>query len=255
MSGAAMETVIPVIIGILATIFIGALVALVIVCKKRYCRNPDYISRQYLENEPDNNLVGVEDENNDDVGENGVELDDVTARDRIDLILQDDAWVSDVTGLVPHCLAILKIAHLLTDKLVSMTLNGDQQLQSPETITELVSVARRIGPRVDDVVNAMYPPLDPRLLEARCSALVLSVSHLVLLTKSTSRLSAMLDWVDQSLADVDDHLQALREASIAFEATMLSISLINGNGSSAAAEGNASSSSSDVQISNDSSAV
>lgn len=46
-----METVIPVIIGILATIFIGALVALVIVCKKRYCRNPDYIGRQYLENE------------------------------------------------------------------------------------------------------------------------------------------------------------------------------------------------------------
>ena len=46
---------------------------------------------------PDNNLVGVEDEANDDVGENGVELDDVTARDRIDIILQDDAWVSDVT--------------------------------------------------------------------------------------------------------------------------------------------------------------
>lgn len=222
MSDDGLDTVIPVIIGILTATFVGALIALVLICRRKYCKGPDYLTRQYLENEPDNNLVGADEELYEDAGYNGVELDDVRTRDRIDLIIQDDHWVSDVTGLAPHCLAILKIAHLLTDKLVSMSLNSDQQLQSPETMTELVSVARRIGPRVDDVVNAMYPPLDPRLLEARCSALVLSVSHLVLLTKSTSRLTTLLDWVDQSLADVDDHLQALRQSSIAFEAAMLS---------------------------------
>ena len=75
--------------------------------------------------------------------------------------------VSYFSGLVPHTLAILKTAHLLTEKLVRVTLNNAQQLQIPETLTELVSVARRIGARVDDVVRSMYPPLDPRLLEAR----------------------------------------------------------------------------------------
>jgi len=41
----------------------------------------------------------------------------------------------------------------------------------------------------------------------RCSALILSVNHLVLLTKKTGTVSEFLDWVDQSLADVEDHLQ------------------------------------------------
>lgn len=71
------------------------------------------------------------------------------------------------SGLVPHCLAILKVTHQLTEKLVSVTLSDAHQLQFPETLTDLVAVARRIGSRVDDVVRSMYPPLDPRLLEAR----------------------------------------------------------------------------------------
>jgi len=71
--------------------------------------------------------------------------------------------------LLPHCLEILKTAHHLTDKLVSVTLTNTHQLQFPETLTDLVAIARRIGTRVDDVVRALYPPLDPRLLEARCS--------------------------------------------------------------------------------------
>jgi len=70
--------------------------------------------------------------------------------------------------LLPHCLEILKTAHHLTDKLVSVTLTNAHQLQFPETLTDLVAIGRRIGTRVDDVVRALYPPLDPRLLEARC---------------------------------------------------------------------------------------
>jgi len=69
---------------------------------------------------------------------------------------------------LPHCLEILKTAHHLTDKLVSVTLTNAHQLQFPETLTDLVAIGRRIGTRVDDVVRALYPPLDPRLLEARC---------------------------------------------------------------------------------------
>jgi len=59
------------------------------------------------------------------------------------------------------------MCHMLTDKLVGMTMGSATELQSPETLTDLVAIAKRIGPRVDDVVHSMYPPLDPRLLEAR----------------------------------------------------------------------------------------
>lgn len=71
--------------------------------------------------------------------------------------------------VAPDCLAILKIVHEVTERLIHGTLQSAQQqlLHSPEILTQLVSVAQRIGPRVDDVVNALYPPLDLRLLEAR----------------------------------------------------------------------------------------
>ena len=52
-----------------------------------------------------------------------------------------------------------------------------------ERVHEIAQVSRLISPRVDDVVRSMYPPLDPRLLEARSSALVLSVSQLALIVR------------------------------------------------------------------------
>ena len=70
-------------------------------------------------------------------------------------------------GLVPHCLEILRTCHNLTEKLVGLAMGNSHQLRSHEKITDLVTVAKRISPRVDEVVRSMYPPLDPRLLEAR----------------------------------------------------------------------------------------
>ncbi|XP_060553348.1 uncharacterized protein LOC132714467 [Ruditapes philippinarum] len=110
-------------------------------------------------------------------------------------------------GLVPQCFAILKTCHELAERLVGMTMNNTDKIRTEEMLTEIVSVAKKINPRVDEVVNSMYPPLDPRLLEARCTALVLLVSHLVLVTKQACRLSQNIGWIDQSLADADDHLK------------------------------------------------
>ena len=36
---------------------------------------------------------------------------------------------------------------------------------------------------------------------------MLSVSHLVMVTKNACHMSGVLDWIDQSLADVEDHLR------------------------------------------------
>jgi len=44
-------------------------------------------------------------------------------------------------------------------------------------------------------------------LSDRCSSLMLSVNHLAMLAKTACSLSGVLDWVDQSLADVEDHLK------------------------------------------------
>jgi len=74
--------------------------------------------------------------------------------------------------VAPDCLSILKIVHDVTERLIRGTLQHQQQLlHSPEILSQLMTVARNIGPRVDDVVNALYPPLDPRLLEARSVSL------------------------------------------------------------------------------------
>jgi len=45
------------------------------------------------------------------------------------------------------------------------------------------------------------------LLHGRCSSLMLSVNHLAMLAKTACSLSGVLDWVDQSLADVEEHLK------------------------------------------------
>ncbi|XP_076436547.1 transmembrane protein 98-like [Babylonia areolata] len=210
-----MDLVVAIAIVVLATVFLGALVALVFVCRHR-CRSSDLISQQHKDNRPDVQLIGG---STDGLQQpvSDVELDDVQINPRLEEVLNNEQWVDDATGLIPHCLSILKTCHHLTEKLVGMTMGNAQNICTQETQTDLVSIARRISPRVDEVVKSMYPPLDPRLLEARCTALVLSVSHLVMVTKNACHMSGVLDWIDQSLADVEDHLRILREASVACE--------------------------------------
>ncbi|KAL8609335.1 hypothetical protein ACOMHN_048891 [Nucella lapillus] len=214
-----MDLVVAIAIGVLATVFLGALVALVFVCRHR-CRSSDLISQQHKDSRPDVQLIGGSSEGLQQPVSD-VELDDVQFNPRLEEVLNNEQWVDDATGLIPHCLSILKTCHHLTEKLVGMTMGNAQNIRTQETQTDLVTIARRISPRVDEVVKSMYPPLDPRLLEARCTALALSVSHLVMVTKNACHMSGVLDWIDQSLADVEDHLRILREASVACEMNRL----------------------------------
>lgn len=57
------------------------------------------------------------------------------------------------------------------------------------------------------MVRSMYPPLDPRLLEARAAALTLAVSHLALIARyECQQRGKTLSWIDKSLAEMDGHL-------------------------------------------------
>ncbi|XP_077516249.1 transmembrane protein 98-like isoform X2 [Amblyomma americanum] len=155
-----------------------------------------------------------------------MELDDVRLHPDIEKILADEQWVDDATGLVPHCLAVLKTCHQLTERLVTASVGSVRRPASQAQLAELAQLAQRVGPRVDDVVRAMYPPLDPRLLEARCTALMLSVVHLTLVMRSLCGQPSSPGWIDEYLAHAEAHIQVLREAGLAADTTSPQVSLM-----------------------------
>lgn len=60
----------------------------------------------------------------------------------------------------------------------------------------------------------MYPPLDPRLLEARAAALSLAVTHLVLITRyECGQKGKSVAWINRSLAEMDSHLVVSKSVS------------------------------------------
>uniref|UniRef100_A0A8C8HWP2 Transmembrane protein 98 n=1 Tax=Oncorhynchus tshawytscha TaxID=74940 RepID=A0A8C8HWP2_ONCTS len=252
-----METVVIVAIGVLATIFLASFIALVVVCRHRYC-HPHHLlhhfnsksngltcwfeainlwieqsdftalrSKQYMglilsqhtgakfSSQPNVDLIGAMETQSE---PSELELDDVVITNpHIEAILENEDWIEDASGLVSHCISILKICHTLTEKLVAMTMGSGAKVKAPASLSDIITVAKRISPRVDDVVRSMYPPLDPILLDARATALLLSVSHLVLVTRNACHMSGSMDWIDQSLHAAEDHMVVLREAALASE--------------------------------------
>uniref|UniRef100_A0A8C9T6L5 Transmembrane protein 98 n=1 Tax=Scleropages formosus TaxID=113540 RepID=A0A8C9T6L5_SCLFO len=209
-----METVVIVAIAVLATIFLASFVALVVVCRHRYCR-PTSPCTSSSPSKPTVDLIGAMETQSE---PSELELDDVVITNpHIEAILENEDWIEDASGLVSHCIAILKICHTLTEKLVAMTMGSGAKVKAPSSLSDIITVAKRISPRVDDVVRSMYPPLDPILLDARATALLLSVSHLVLVTRSACHMTGSLDWIDQSLHAAENHMAALRQAALASE--------------------------------------
>ncbi|XP_010559745.1 PREDICTED: transmembrane protein 98 [Haliaeetus leucocephalus] len=150
-----METVVIVAIGVLATIFLASFVALVVVCRQRYCHPKDL--RHHYDTKPIVDLMGTAETPSE---PSELELDDVVITNpHIEAILENEDWVEDASGLVSHCIAILKICHTLTEKLVAMTMGSGARVKSPASLGDIIVVAKRISPRVDDVVRSMYPCL------------------------------------------------------------------------------------------------
>lgn len=78
---------------------------------------------------------------------------------------------------------------------------GDQQ----KKLWEIIKVAQRISPRVDDVVTSMYPPLDPRLLESRCLSLVLSVTQLAMVIRYLCHIKS--SWLDDAICELEQQVK------------------------------------------------
>ncbi|XP_054165661.1 transmembrane protein 98-like [Oppia nitens] len=205
-----MESIVMVAIGVLCLVFVGSLTALIMICHHRYCRK-DFFSKHFTDSRPDVGLISGH--NGYDNSLNNMELDDVRLHPNIDKILADTQWVDDATGLIPHCLAILKSCHHLTERLVAATMSAMTRYQEEEQqykLWEIIRVAQRISPRVDDVVQSMYPPLDPRLLDSRCLSLVLAVSQLAIVIKYLCHVKSQ--WIQEALDELDFQLKVLRDA-------------------------------------------
>ncbi|CAG2163055.1 unnamed protein product [Oppiella nova] len=206
-----MESIVIVAIGVLCLVFVGSLVALIVICHHRR-RSNRWSQRIRWGHNAINNM----------------ELDDVRLHPDIDKILADTQWVDDATGLIPHCLAILKSCHHLTERLVAATMSAMTRYQEEEQqhkLWEIIRVAQRISPRVDDVVQSMYPPLDPRLLESRCLSLVLSVSQLAIVIRYLCHVKS--HWIQEALQELDVQLKILRDAGQTLLDTSLTPSNVN----------------------------
>lgn len=200
------ETLVAVALVVLAAVFLGSLAALALLCYRRASSTKQHQLFSNPDMRPEVELISGGDIWSE------LELDDVRLAPQIDKILNDTQWVDDATGVIPHCLAILKLCHQMTERLVATTMTPIHK----DKLHDIIEVTRRLSPRIDDVARAMYPPLDPRLLEARCSALILTLTllawHARYLTSNTT-----VTLINEALTDMDRHLSVLREAAMAHE--------------------------------------
>lgn len=158
-------------------------------------------------------------------------LNDIGLGSALEQILCDDQWMDDASGVIPHCLAILRTCHSLTERLAELASirpignnKGTMSYDAAQATARLIEATKRVPSRVDDVVRSMHPPFDVRLLEARLAALVLAVSQVALLTQSvaippnnsvviSARGAAVGQWIDEALNDMHAHLLVLRHIS------------------------------------------
>uniref|UniRef100_A0A7E4ZQP5 Transmembrane protein 98 n=1 Tax=Panagrellus redivivus TaxID=6233 RepID=A0A7E4ZQP5_PANRE len=90
--------------------------------------------------------------------------------------LSSNQWVYDVSGILEHCVAVLKLSHTLTDKLAKIPLTSI----SPQLNDVICQATSRVVPRFDDLLKSMAAPnVDVRLIEARVIALVTTCFSLV----------------------------------------------------------------------------
>ncbi|GFR71189.1 transmembrane protein 98-like [Elysia marginata] len=223
-----MELVVILAIAILVFIsFSCSIVLIVYAVRERCCKKSDLLSEQHSkDSRSDAQLIADASGRNSMHEMGGVELNDVEILNpRLEELLNNEQWVDEASELVPHCLFILNTCRDLainSVNLVNEAMSKGRSRPSQSTLKQIESATRRINPRVDDVVDSFNPPLDPKLLEARFTALVLSVSQLVLTTKHACRSSGSLDWIDRQMDEVEKRLQVLRQASTNQDAQMAS---------------------------------
>uniref|UniRef100_A0A1I7X1X3 Tr-type G domain-containing protein n=1 Tax=Heterorhabditis bacteriophora TaxID=37862 RepID=A0A1I7X1X3_HETBA len=93
-------------------------------------------------------------------------------------VLDRNNWVYDVSGVLQHCVALLRLCHTLTDKLSAVPLH-----HAPHLNDLLCEATLRVMPRFDDLLGAVASPAS----------------------------------LGEPLREMDQHLEALKQAAEIFE--------------------------------------
>ncbi|RZF47702.1 hypothetical protein LSTR_LSTR013420 [Laodelphax striatellus] len=192
-------------ISALASVFIGAFVSLVIVCKHRSLRNKnaDYMTKV---SEP----KGIQFDNTTLLGSD-LELGEVLLHPYIEHILLTEHWTSDASELITHCLEIVKLCRHVTNTIAAYAVGH----HNSKALYEIVQVAKQVSDCVDEVVRTMYcpPVLDASLVAARCVALVSAVNQLIVVADQP-----MAAVCQRALTHMRAHLKVLRDAALVRDA-------------------------------------
>lgn len=90
--------------------------------------------------------------------------------------LSNNQWVEGVSGILQNCVSVLKLCHLLTDKMSKIQLN---QI-SPQLNDVICQATTRVVPRFDILLRSLAAKnVDIRIIEARVAALVTACWALV----------------------------------------------------------------------------
>lgn len=145
---------------VLGCVFVFSFILLVIMCRRRYEYNRLLVDQSLR-------FSKLRQDNVDDI---------IQLSPHISQALNSNQWVYDVSGILEHCVAVLKLCHTLTDKLAKIPLNAI----SPQLNDVICQATAKVVPRFDDLLKSMAAPnVDVRLIEARVVALVTTCWSLV----------------------------------------------------------------------------
>ncbi|CAD5207146.1 unnamed protein product [Bursaphelenchus okinawaensis] len=142
-----MDVVVYLALAVLVAVFIISLVLLVVMCRRRFSK----LKRDNMD-------------------------DFVQLSPYLSQALSNNEWIFDVNGVLEHSVCILKLCHVITDKLSAISL--DQV--SPQLNEIICEATARVVPRFDAVLQALAArKVDVRLTEARVTGLTTAVWALV----------------------------------------------------------------------------
>lgn len=190
-----MDTVVFLALAVLAAVFIVSLLVLLVMCQRRRMQIRSFKLASAS--------AGFSKLRNENLDGHIMQLSPLIAQ-----ALDKNTWVYDVTGLLQHCVAVLRLCHQLTDQLAAVPL----QHASPQLNHMLCQATLRVMPRFDDLLSAVASPaVDIRVLEARATALATVCWALYLPFSLISQ--KYREAMGEPLEQMDHHLDALRQAA------------------------------------------
>lgn len=192
-------------VSLLGTVLTASLFALLLlICTKRRCRKVEFSQQQYQKQDAE--LVQAAwNTSHTELG-----LDGFSPQDDLPEMFLDPDWSGDAEHLISQCIDLLKSCHVLTEQLVAHTMESSGTIKSPTEMDKIVTAAKEIRPRVDELVKAMYIPSGSKQIEEKSTALYKSVCQLLQVVRGASNRPDALAWAGEIIVAIEKHMEAMQ---------------------------------------------